>query len=127
MNLSILKKITENRNKIIVAGILFVAIVHSAGQMFFIQDEHLRSAEFAAQIENARSEELAVEIKQPDSQTIDIKPENYETRKVAAIPENAKPDSRRPVETVSPPAKKKVVRETKEARLRRAERMLTGV
>lgn len=127
MNLSIIKKISSNRNKIIVAGILAVAIVHSAGQVFFIQDENLKSAEIAAQIEDAKSEEIAVEIKQPDSQVIDIKPETYETRKVAANPEDAKPESRRRIETVSPPAKKKVVRETKEARLRRAERILTGV
>jgi hypothetical protein len=125
MKLSILKKITCNRNKIIVAGILTVALVHSAGQLFFIHDENLRSAAATAQIESVKSEELAVEINQPDSQIIDIKPEKYETP--VAGTETAGPDLRRKIEGVSPQIKKKAVRETKEARLRRAERILTGV
>jgi hypothetical protein len=125
MKLSILKKITCNRNKIIVAGILTVALVHSAGQLFFIHDENLRSAEATAQIESVKSEELAVEIIQPDTQTIDIKPVKYD--RPAAGAETAGPDSRRKIEGVSPQIRKKAVGETKEARLRRAERILTGV
>jgi hypothetical protein len=127
MKISFLKKISGNRRKLTIAGILVVAIVHSAGQLFFVQDENFRSAELTAQNEPVKFEESKVEQERSDGQIIAVKPEEYEMRKVkvSTISENNKSISRRQVEAAPP--KKKAVRETKEARLRRAERILTGV
>ena len=126
INISFIKKISENRNKIAIAGIMVVAILHSVGQLSFIQNESLRSEELAAQTENGGSQEIRAEIKQP-AQVMDIKPEADELRtiKVADVSENTR--SHRRIEALPPQTKKKAVRETKEARLRRAERILTGV
>jgi len=128
-----LKKISGKRYKIIFGGILAITIVHFVMQISFIQSEieSLRSADLTAQTEDLKRTESAVEIKRPDAQIIDIKPEEYEVRKVKiiTIPENAAPKMRRQAETVPLPTqvKKKAVRETRAARLRRAEKILTGV
>lgn len=126
INISLIKKISGNRNKIALAGILVVAILHSVGQLTFIQNESLRSEELAAQMENSESREITAEIEQP-AQVIDNKPEADELRtiKVSEVSENTK--SHRRIEAAAPQTKKKSARETKEARLRRAERILTGV
>jgi hypothetical protein len=128
-NKSFLKKLSGKRNILIFAGILAVAVVHSVVQLSFIQSETLRSAELTAQIDGVKFEESAVETKQPETQIVDIKPEEYKVRKVkvATIPEYVQPIARRQAETIAPQTKKKVVRETKTARLRRAEKILTGV
>jgi hypothetical protein len=128
-NKSFLKKLSDKRNILIFSGILAVAIVHSVVQLSFIQSETLRSAELTAQIDSLKFEESAVETKQSESQIVEIKPEEYKVRKVKVItiPEYVQPVARRQVETVAPPTKKKVVRETKTARLRRAEKILTGI
>jgi anti-sigma-K factor RskA len=138
INTSFLKKVSGKRYMVILAGILAVAALHFAAQISFIQNENPRSAELIALIEDLKSDEkLAVEIKQPDTQTIVVKPEEYEVRKVKVItiPENEQPVSRRQVEAIPPATavapstqpKKKAVRDTRGARLRRAERILTGI
>ena len=126
---SFLKKIYGKRYKIIIAGILAIAVVHFAVQLSFIRSENSRSDELTAQIEGLKSEVPPVEVKQPDSRIIDIKPEEYEVRKVkvVTIPEYVQPAPRRQVEIVQPQPKKKPARETKAERLRRAERILTGI
>lgn len=129
MKTSFLKKLSNKRQMLILAGILAVAIVHSVVQLSFIQSEYLRSAELTAQVEGVKFEELTVETKQPGAQIIDVKPEEYKVRKVkvVTIPEYVQPVARRQAETRAPQTKKKVVRETRTARLRRAEKILTGV
>jgi hypothetical protein len=125
INISFLKKISW-KHITIFAGILAVAAIHSLVQLSFIQSENFRSAELSAQIENLKPEELEVETKPAENQIIDIEPREYKVRKVkvVTIPEKV---SRRPIENVQPQAKKKVMRETRAARLRRAEKILTGV
>jgi hypothetical protein len=135
VNTSFLKKLSNKRNILIFAGILAVAVVHSVVQLSFIQSENSR--ELTAAIENALSEELSTEIKQPESRVIEILPEEIQVRKVKVItiPERVQPlAANRRAEVVTPPisnlpatSKKKVVRETRTARLRRAEKILTGV
>ena len=135
INTSFLKKLSNKRNILIFAGILAVAVVHSAVQLSFIQSENSR--ELTDDIENAVSEDLTVETKQTEARVIDIVPEEFKVRKikVITIPENVRPvAASRRAETITPPtvnlpptSKKKVVRETRTARLRRAEKILTGV
>ena len=124
INISFLKKISWKHAAIFI-GILAVAAIHSLVQLSFIQSENFRSAELSAQIENLKPEELEVETKPVESQIIDIEPQKYDVRKVkvVTIPERIS----RPSEIAPPQAKKKVVRETRAARLRRAEKILTGV
>ena len=107
------------KHTVILAGILAVAVVHFVVQLSFIQSEKLRSAE--------SSDELTVEIAPPETQIIDVKADEYEVRKVkvVTIPERVAPQSRRRAEVV--PVKGKIVRETRAERLRRAERILTGI
>ena len=125
MKISFLKKLSRS-HKAALLGILVVALVHSAGQLYFIQDEKLRSAEVAAQKKQANPpRELTVESEEAQPQADEVKPEEFETQKVEAVRE-AKPVLRRSAE-IDSPVRKKVVRETREARLRRAERILTGV
>lgn len=122
MKMSFLKKLSRS-HKAALLGILVVALVHSAGQLYFIQDEKLRSAEVAAQKNPPR--ELTVESEEIEPQAVEVKSEEFETQKIESVRE-AKPVLRRSAET-DPPVRKKVVRETRETRLRRAERILTGV
>lgn len=109
--------------------IMTIAVVHFALQMIFIQKENLETVKSAVEIEN--NFETAVEIKSPAKQIIEIEPEQVEVNKVEVItiPEFVKPAPRQRKETVpaTKPVKKKEVRETRAERLRRAERLLTGV
>lgn len=127
--MSFIEKISEKRRKIIFGGILAVAAVHFAVQFSFIQSEKLRSIESVVEIENLESEDLAAETKEPDRQFTGMKPEEFEARKIkaAAISEKAQPLPRRQTEISQPQIKKKIIPETREARLRRAEKILTGV
>lgn len=114
--------------------ILIIAIVHFAMQISFIQKEtNLQSVETAV--------EKNTEIAPPFKQVIQIEPEQFEVKKieVITIPETVKPAPRREKEIVpaktpiKTPSKKKSLpetkpdRETRAERLRRAERILTGV
>jgi hypothetical protein len=126
---SFLKKISGKRQILIFAAILAVALVHFVVQMSFIQSENLRSAESAMRIETVKSEEVAAETKPSESRLIGLEAADFAPRKVkiAAPAERAQPVASRRPEIVAPPVKRKIVRETREARLRRAEKILTGV
>jgi apolipoprotein N-acyltransferase len=123
MKISFLKKMPGS-HKAALLGILVVALVHSAGQLYFIQDEKLRLAELAQKVNPPQ--ELKVESEQAQPQVDEALPQEFEAQKVEAVRE-AKPVLRRSAETLQQPERKKAVRETREARLRRAERILTGV
>ena len=142
INQTFIQKLTGKRRILIFAGILAVAVVHTAMQLSFIQGEKLRSVELtasapAAPIEEVKLPEFPSETKQDEAAAIvEIKPEEYEVRKVKVItiPERVQqqPVIRRQqqqvVETVQPTVKRRSVRtETKADRLRRAEKILTGV
>ncbi len=109
--------------------IMTIAVTHFALQMNFIQKENLQSVETAVGIE--KNFETEVEKNSPAKQIIEIAPEQVEVKKVEVItlPEYVKPAPRQRKETVPAPkpVKKKEVRETRAERLRRAERILTGV
>ena len=134
INQTFLQKISGSRRILILAGILAVAVVHTVMQLSFIQTEKLRSVELtaAAPIREVKLPELPTETKQTEAQVIEIKPEEYEVRKVkvVTIPERVEPSIRRhqQAETIQPTIKRKVVRpESKAERLRRAEKILTGI
>lgn len=109
--------------------IMTIAIAHFSLQMNFIQKENLESVETA--VGKEKNFKTEVEKNSPDKQLIEIAPEQYEVKKVEVItiPEIVKPAPRQRKETVPvpKPVRKKEVRETRAERLRRAERILTGV
>lgn len=131
-----------------IAVILIIALAHFAGQMFFIQNENLRAlgshadVEAPPLIENGRSDVPAPTAEKsanrPDEISEKLPPAAPQTnasaklRRTSAgrLPAAAKPQIRQseeivPVrETIS---RKKTTRETRADRLRRAERLLTGV
>lgn len=117
---------------VIGAVILGIAVVHFGMQMFFIQKETLRSFESAIETDNVPFSDVeTVEATSPVEQTLEISPEHLSEKKVAVItvPE-LKIVERRKKEFVTPEPKiirKKEVRETRADRLRRAERILTGI
>ena len=111
--------------------ILTIAVVHFAMQLTFIQKENLRSVETA--VETTQEVDTAPPVKQ----YIEIEPEQYEVKKIEiiTIPEKVKPAPRVQKESAAPAApapvrkiaRKKDSGETRAERLRRAERLLTGV
>lgn len=109
--------------------IMTIAVVHFALQINFIQKEKLESIETAVEVE--KNIEPEIETDAPENQVIGIQPEQYEVKKVEviALPEYVKPEHRLQKETApaKPVRKKKEIPETRAARLRRAERILTGV
>ncbi len=128
---SILERISKYPYTIIGAIILAIGVSHFVLQISYIQNENLHSAETAA----ANN----IEIAPPVKQTITIEPEQVEVKKIKVItipeavkPEVSKPVPIRPKESIpvrKPIRKKEVkeVRETRAVRLKRAERILTGV
>lgn len=128
---SILERISKYPYTIIGAIILAIGVSHFVLQISYIQTENLQSAETAA----ANN----IEIAPPVKQIITIEPEQVEVKKikVITIPETVKPEVVKPVPIrpkESIPARKTVrkkevkeARETRAERLRRAERILTGV
>lgn len=114
--------------------ILTIAFVHFSMQLSFIQKENLRTIETANEIEikPVSPVKQVVEIA-PEHQVIEIPPEQIEVEKVTVIkiPEIVvKPEPRIQKKT-APPVRKtyknREVPETRAERLRRAERILTGV
>lgn len=93
-----------------------IALTHFAVQMSFIQNENFRAAV-------APPLEPAVKV-----QTKPVEPRKIE---VVKVPEAVQPVSSRRREIAPPaptqPNRKKIARETRAGRLRRAERILTGV
>jgi hypothetical protein len=129
---SVLGRILKNPYTIIGAIIMVIGISHFTLQIFFIQEEKLQSVETA--LEQKIENETVVE--KPKEQIIRVEPEVYEVKtievkkvKVITMPETVKVVPRRQKETVPArkPVKTKEVQETRAARLRRAERILTGV
>lgn len=144
---SFFKKLSGKRQMFILVGILAVATVHFVVQMSFIQSENLRSAEeMAAEVEIVdfedapmASEETAMALKPSEQPVVEAKTESFAPRKAKSeaisekaaekISEKISLPARRRLE-IAPPVvqpKKKVVRETRAARLRRAEKILTGI
>ncbi|HSK72855.1 MAG TPA: hypothetical protein VK892_14230 [Pyrinomonadaceae bacterium] len=119
MRLSFLSKLTLNHYTIAGAAIFAIIVVHFVLQFTFIQSENFRSALISIPPEPIK--EKSVEIK-----TIN-EPIKLD---IVTIPKTAAP-------TVSPPqrkiltpqtvVKKKEPRESRAERLRRAEKILTGV
>ncbi|CAN5874899.1 hypothetical protein BH20ACI4_BH20ACI4_09520 [soil metagenome] len=109
--------------------IMTIAVAHFSLQMNFIQKENLQSVETA--VGNGNNFKTEVEKNSPAKQIIEIAPEQYEVKKVEVItiPEFIKPVPRQLKESIAAPkpVRKKEVRETRAERLRRAERVLTGV
>jgi hypothetical protein len=122
---------------------LAIGISHFALQIFFIQKENLQAVETAIEnqveieaeniIENKI--ENKAEIAPPAERIIRIEPEIFEVKKikVITIPEIVKSVPRRQMkiiparEIVKKPVRKKEIPETRAVRLRRAERILTGI
>jgi outer membrane biosynthesis protein TonB len=109
--------------------IMTIAVAHFALQMIFIQKENLQAVETAVEVE--KNIEPNIEKNSPVKQVVEIEPEQVEVKKVEVItiPEYVKPAPRQQKEAVHAPkpVRKKEVRETRAERLRRAERILTGV
>lgn len=109
--------------------IMTIAVTHFALQINFIQKEKLETIETAVEVER----NIQPEIKTLAKPVIEIEPEQYEVKKVEVItiPEFVKPAPRRQKEAAPAPVKsvrkKKEIHETRAERLRRAERILTGV
>lgn len=130
---SVFKKISKKHYTTTGGIILAIGIMHFVLQISFIQNKNLQSVESA--VENK------VEIVPPAEQIITIEPEQVEVKKIKIItipevvkseavkPEIVKTAPRRQKEAAPVPkaVKKKEVRETRAERLRRAERILTGV
>lgn len=120
-----LKKIAKKYYIILGAAILAITIIHFALQLSFIQTENLQVIETS--VNNIK----------PGRQTVDNKEEGfdaegYKAEKINDItaPKTIQPVLRRQRETAPPTRilpKKKVNRESRAARLRRAEKILTGV
>ena len=129
---SVLGRILKNPYTIIGAIIMTIGISHFTLQIFFIQEEKLQSVETA--LEEKIENEAAVE--SPKEQIIRVEPEVYQVKtievqkiKVITTVETVKSVPRRQKETVPArkPVKIKEAQETRAARLRRAEQILTGV
>jgi len=129
-NLS-LKKIARKHYIIVGVAILVITVTHFVLQLSFIQTKNLQITE------NLQVIETSVENVKLDKQIVDNKEEEfvakeYKAKKIKDItaPKTVKPVVRRQPETAPPPRilpGEKVNRESRAARLRRAEKILTGV
>lgn len=115
--------------------ILLIAVTHFVMQLSFIQKENLRSVETAVEVDKVIEPKMENAV--TTKQVIEIAPELVEVKKVEVItiPEVVKAaprQSREIVPSVKTSNRKKAVRETnrydesRDERLRRAERLLTG-
>jgi hypothetical protein len=108
------------------AAILAIIILHFVSQFIFLQNENYESERVSAKNEDIRDN------KQNNEQNVEIKTE-YEARDSGIIqmpvPAAVPPTFRRKPETAPSQTviKKKEPRESRAERLRRAERILTGV
>ena len=113
------------------AAILVITVTHFVLQLSFIQTKNFQVTE------DLQVVETPVENVKLDKQTVDNKEEEfiakeYKAKRIKDItaPKTVKPVVRRQPETVPPPRilpGKKANRESRAARLRRAEKILTGV
>lgn len=110
--------------------ILGIAFLHFGMQINFIQKETLRSFQTAIETENVPASD-EVETALPVEQALEISPEHLSGKKIEAAPmPEIKVVPIRKKEIILPEPKverKKEVRETRAERLRRAEKILTGI
>lgn len=122
------RKPGHKRYKIAGAAIFAILVLHTIWQFSFIQSENLRAAE--AELETIKPEKLPVPIKESEPP---VKVNSvYQAKKsdVVISPKTVQPAAYRQSETkIAPPPmlKKKPVVESKSERLRRAEKLLTGM
>ena len=124
---SVAGKPGRKRYKIAGAAIFAILVLHSVWQFSFIQSENLRAAE--AELKTIQLEKLPVAVKK-DKPPVEVKPV-YEAKKsdVVISPKAVQPATYRQSETkpAPPTPKKKPFPESKAERLRRAEKLLTGM
>ncbi len=117
----------RKRYKIAGAAIFAILVLHSVWQFSFIQSENLRAAE--AELKTIQPEKLLVPVKK-DKPPVEVKPV-YEAKKSDAVisPKTVQPATyrRSEIKPAAPTPKKKPVLESKTERLRRAEKLLTGM
>lgn len=110
--------------------ILGIAFLHFGMQINFIQKETLRSFQAAIETEKVPIED-DVEPALPVEQALEISPEHLSEKKVevTTVPEiKAVPIRKKEIILPEPKVeRKKEVRETRAERLRRAEKILTGI
>jgi len=120
IRLSFLSKPTRKHYSKAGAAILAIIILHFVSQFIFFQSEKFESERTSAKTENERNNEQNVEIKT-----------EYDARNSAIVTTSAPVPSTVQRETKIAPSrsviKKKEQRESRAERLRRAERILTGV
>lgn len=118
------KAVFSWRNAIAVGAILAVGVLHFAFQLSFIQLENNQ---------NQRVAEVPAKIEQLLEQPVDNKPVEFKVKKAdAVIPEKSAPQvvRQRQFEAApskQPSVKKKEAVESRAERLRRAEKLLTGI
>jgi eukaryotic-like serine/threonine-protein kinase len=124
---SVSGKSGRKRYKIAGAAIFAILVLHSVWQFSFIQSENLRAAE--AELKTIQLEKLPVPVKK-DKPPVEVKPV-YEAKKsdVVISPKAVQPATYRQseIKPAPPTPKKKAVSESKSERLRRAEKLLTGM
>lgn len=111
--------IFKRRNEMSVAAIFAIGILHFVFQLSFIRSE------------KPQLDEAPVKIEQVREQTVETKPIEFEAKKVnIVLPEKTVPTVRRRQPEIVPSKthfRKKDADETRTARLRRAEKILTGI
>lgn len=119
------KKVFQWRNAVAVAAILAIGVLHFAFQISFINREVGKNRPLI-EVPPVKIEPAPVELIKPESEDAD-----FEAKKVNAplAPKAAKTVKQRAVEfaPVKPQPKKKDAVESRDERLRRAEKILTGV
>ena len=124
---SVPEKSGRKRYKIAGAAIFVILVLHSIWQFSFIQSENLRAAE--AELNTIQLEKLPVAFKK-DKPPVEVKPV-YQAKKsdVVISPKAVQPATFRQseIKPAPPTPKKKPVSESKTQRLRRAEKLLTGM
>lgn len=120
---SLSQKVFKWRNAIAVAAILAIGVFHFAFQMSFIRTE---ISEYRPVVNVP-----PVKIEPPRAAPIESKPAEFKAEKIDSVmPEKNLPAVKRrqsEIAPVKPQPKKKEAVETRAERLRRAERILTGV
>lgn len=113
------KRIFKWRNAVAMAAILAVGVLHFVFQISFIETEKMHIAESPVKIERV------------GEQTAETKPVEFSAKKIEVVmPEKTAPAIRQRQSEVAPSKpqfKKKDSVEPRAARLRRAEKLLTGI
>ena len=112
---SFLRKLSRRNNTIAGAAILAVIVLHFVSPFIFFKSEDEKSEKISPKIENEQIVEVKTEpeAKKPDIETMPEK-----------APLNVQPEPK-----IAPPMliRKKEQRESRATRLRRAEKLLTGI